>query len=135
MKTMKTTILILTTLFAFNASLIFAYNPKHNAMKAELAKIEITVDPGKLLPAMTILVAFSDGTEHTAIADAMVFILAPVTPKVADFEDYNFLTPVDVQKLAPETPKESDFEDANFLNPVIPGMLAPTTPAEADFVI
>ena len=106
---MKTTIVILTTLLALNASLIFAHNSTYYAMKAEPVKIEITIDLDKLIPAMQILAEFNDGTEYIAIPETKLMKLAPITPRVADFEENNSLSPVDIEKLAPSTPAEADF--------------------------
>jgi hypothetical protein len=131
MKTMKTMIIFLSTLLILNTSLIFAHTP--GEIKSEPIKMEMTVGVDKLIPVMPILVEFTDGTDYLAMPDAMIMKLAPFTPKEADFEDSDFLSPVNIEKLAPETPKESDFEDVNFLNSIVPAKLAPTTPAEADF--
>jgi len=131
---MKTKIIILATLILMNASPIFAKNPGANALNAEPAKNEITIDLGKLIPITPLLAEFNDGTEHNATTNLFVTNLAPITPLVADFEDAGAEMLINIEKLAPETPKESDFEEAEFLNPVMPGTLAPTTPAEADFM-
>jgi hypothetical protein len=67
--------------------------------------------------------------QREAMAD--ISVLAPVTPKEADFKDEaSNIIPV----LAPTTPSEAVFEDdPGFTNVLLPGNLTPATPAVADF--
>jgi|WetSurMetagenome_2_1015567.scaffolds.fasta_scaffold790682_1 hypothetical protein len=61
---------------------------------------------------------------------------APVTPKLADFDEPVPARPAAIQNPAPETPKEASFTDEDASPAETPSFLkevAPVTPNEADF--
>lgn len=110
---MKTTIYTMIALFALNANMIFAGGIKFHTMPYNTE--------------------YNDGNEFKAAPDVMVSKLAPVTPKVADFEEALPMYAINVESLVPATPKVADFEDAVAVRPdSFPG-LAPALPVVADF--
>ena len=109
---MKTTIHILTLIFALNFTLLFASDPKLILVKANVKANNISF--------------------HNAE-------LAPMTPKEAYFDDYDPLPLNTINRLAPITPKEATFEDSEpessvqFVNPALQEKIIPVTPKEAEF--
>ena len=112
MSAMKTTIHILTVIFALNVTLLFAGDPKLIVVKDKVNSVYISLNNSEL---------------------------APVTPKEADFEDYDPLPFPAISRLAPITPKEATFEDIKdeftilSIDPLILQKIAPVTPGEAEF--
>lgn len=132
---MKTNIFLITVLLALNTSLLVASISKHHPAKAVPAKIEATINLNNLITSIPSTVEFNDGAEYKPAPELIITNLAPVTPRVAEFEEATLSTPIDIEKLSPEPPKESEFEETSIPETFAPDVLAPNTPVEADFTV
>jgi hypothetical protein len=127
---MNTPIYILTAIFVMNFTFLSAGNPKTNILKVNDKIDNIALSNADLAP-VTPKVAFFNDVEPKPLSE--IARLAPITPKEATFEDnkaeFNIqpINPFLLEKMAPVTPKEAEFEDAAVEK--IPGIdsLVPTS--------
>lgn len=111
---MKTTILTIIALLIFSASALLAGNM-------------FITNSGRTSP--------PDGTEFSLVRPEIITAkIAPITPKVADFEDAGLLNETNIGELAPVTPYIADFEEVELTSPVNVQALSPAPPVVADFV-
>ncbi|HPS51208.1 MAG TPA: hypothetical protein PK892_10935, partial [Bacteroidales bacterium] len=76
--------------------------------------------------------AFNDGTEMTSEKTISIDVLAPVTPKEAEFEEVQ-PEQVDLEKLAPSMPSVTEFEEIPETLIPEPTTISPAAPTEAEF--
>jgi hypothetical protein len=112
-KAMKTKHFILTALFLYSVSLLFAGSPR------------------------TIVITTNSITIELNIYDDYSW-LAPEPPKEATFDDSEPRPAPDITRLAPITPKEALFDEAGSDSLTSPKLLTlqnimPVTPKEAEF--
>lgn len=100
---MKTTCILLVTIFTLQINFLFAGNDGASIVSGSslLAKNAITLAPSTPTEA-----TFEDVATATAFS-----LLAPKTPADATFEDEAGEVPI--PNLAPVTPAEADFEELN----------------------
>ena len=130
MKTMKTIyILAATIVLQFNA--VFA-STAFNESANETNGTEISASNFLLMPVTPIVASFEDVVE-TNSAGINISLLSPAVPMVADFNDGAPSTEISLIDLAPVTPKEASFEDETGVKNEPSAMdLSPVTP-DADF--
>lgn len=98
---MKTTIIILTAIFAFQINVLFAGNAEAKSGSLK----ETTFTPDKEL---SVQAGKADRSEVTPLTEKIS--LAPMTPKEADFYENEDTTSVNLRSLTPVIPSEADFE-------------------------
>lgn len=92
-----------------------------------------------ILLQFTSVMAGPDYTDSSSVysdpnAFNSVSAIAPVTPRVATFEEYSEGMSLEVfPEQSPSTPNEADFYDSPAEIGITPMELAPVTPREADF--
>jgi hypothetical protein len=123
---MKSTNIIIATLFAFQVSFLFAANA------GEPANVEITGSSiGRISVAPT-TPAEATFEEVFSVDNNTLMFAAPAVPIEADFNDNVPDGGIILKNLAPVTPVEADFPDSTEVLPAR-FTLAPSTPVEADF--
>lgn len=128
---MKSRILTLAALLVMQASSLFAAFPDKGHEGFHRANTQLDVDASKLAPSSIFPATFEDGTDAVAVAAPCVSKLVPVTPSVADFEEFS-MEQVISEMLRPATPRVADFEDVTAESPSA-AFLAPVTPTTAEF--
>lgn len=130
---MKTTIILLTAFLFLQSAVMMALTPDNGLRKSESFIGELYINIENSNPIHVLFVAFSDGTETSSENTVSIDALAPVTPKVAEFEEVQ-PEPIDIEKLAPVLPSETEFEAPAQLTLPTPYAISPTAPAEAEFI-
>jgi len=110
---MKTIIYTTIALLFLNSSMLFAGGPNTSSTLKNLG--------------------FADGNEFKPAPEALISKLAPVTPKVAEFEETCTINLVSINRLMPKTPKVADFEEPAVRDNCAGIKIAPVTPFVADF--
>ncbi|NCA77701.1 MAG: hypothetical protein EOM90_15320 [Alphaproteobacteria bacterium] len=129
---MKATMILLTTFLILQSTVLWAKTPKKGALKSESFIGEVYINIEKLAPTLIINVAFIDGTEITSEKTISIDVLAPVTPKEAEFEEVQ-PEQVDLEKLAPSMPSVTEFEEIPETLIPDPTTILPAAPTEAEF--
>jgi hypothetical protein len=131
MKTMRT-IYILAAFIGLQYNTTFAAsNPGNSPVSANDGMVAGT---GNMLNPTTPLEATFDDIDETNLSDPDIFILTPVIPLIADFNDEAPAMEISLTSLAPVTPREADFEEITATKDTSSVLdLRPVTPAEASF--
>jgi len=126
---MKATSIIIAAALSFQVSFLSAGNIETSPTFYNEA---VSVNIYLLAPVTPVEATFEDATEASAFAFDFSY-LSPATPDEADFSDVVPEKNIDLTILAPVTPDEADFNDTieDLDNDL--SALAPVTPAEADF--
>ena len=133
---MKTTIQFLTVILIMSFTLLYAGDPKYSIVKSDVTTSFLAVNYTELAPVTPKEADFND---YELLLFPAISYLSPITPKEATFEDLNpessilFINSEILQKIAPETPKEAGFEDSENESAAVFESLAPVTPRLAEF--
>lgn len=124
--------ILLTTFLMLQSAALWARTPEKGTLKPESFIDDAYINIEKLAPTLIINVAFNDGTEMTSEKTINIDVLAPVTPKEAEFDEVQ-PDRVDLQKLAPAMPSMTEFEDITVTFIPDPITISPAAPTEAEF--
>ena len=120
---MKTITTILAVIFTLQTGFIFAGNESLTPS----AEVNTNVNLVSVVPSTPSEVTFEDmAVENT------FYELSPITPMVADFEDFS-ADMISMNDLSPVMPLVADFSDTVDQVSIDINMISPVTPFEADF--
>ncbi len=100
---MKTTLYIITFLLTLSFSTLYA---------GEGSAPSRTASAGELTPMVPKEVTFDVVSDDPVLVRWLLKVLAPSTPKVADFNEAAIADTLDMKSLLPTVPMEADFDDS-----------------------